>query len=151
MPHRLPPDTPSEYPEPRLQQTRGSPSQSSPKISAPKKKQSPRHGGEMAQKRTESKNFLDSAFFFNAGKNRVQEIPGLHSSLSHLSPMSGTLPPFRAETLGPLQDKPPPACWSQGSGYSPRASKGSLHGIRPDQTPPKCWRWSNLLYTVLQP
>jgi hypothetical protein len=26
-------------------------------------------------------------------------------------------------------------------------SKGSLYGIRPDQIPPKCWRWSNLIKT----
>ena len=27
-------------------------------------------------------------------------------------------------------------------------SKGILYGIRPDQIPPKCWGWSNLIYTL---
>ena len=28
-------------------------------------------------------------------------------------------------------------------------SKGSLYGIRPDQIPPKCWGWSNLVRILL--
>ena len=63
--------------------------------------------------------------------------------------MSETLLFFRAEIFGLLQEKLPLVCGSQGSGYSLRLSKGSLYGVRPDQIPLKCWRWSNLINTLL--
>ena len=48
------------YPKPWLQHTRGSDGERSPKISALKKKQSPRHGGEILWDKKESPLLVDS-------------------------------------------------------------------------------------------
>ena len=47
--------------------------------------------------------------------------------------------------FGLLCDLHPLVCWSQGSGYSLRVSKGSLYRVSPDEVPSKCWGWSNLV------
>ena len=55
------------------------------------------------------------------------------------------------EMFQPIQDLLPLVCWSQGSGYSLRVSKGSLYGVSPDQIPRKCWGWSTLMCSQVFP
>ena len=102
-------------------------------------------GGKCSGKK-QSPHFLWTLFFSSSGKKQSPWKVRTLFLFTVCPPMSGTLFFFRAEMFGLLKDKIPLVCWSQGSGYSLRVSKGSLYRVRRDQIQPKCWGWSNLTW-----
>ena len=97
-----------------------------------------------ARKKTESK-----IWGGNGVKKQSSRVLGLSSFPHHFPPMSGTLFFFQAPKLVSALDYQSATFQHQDSGYSFRGARGSLYWFSHIQIPPKCWGWSNLLFTLL--